>query len=90
LAKYPQVTALSQNRVNFNAIAKDKGVVGTRAASWTRGKDPASCADSPAVQWVPDPTGGSLKNAQFLLGDFANFAVFAKELIGEQAQTGGR
>jgi hypothetical protein len=30
----------------------------------------------------------TVKNAQFLLGDFASFALFADELIGEQAHIG--
>jgi len=83
LSKYPHVTKLAQNRVNLNVLARDKGMVGTRAASWTRSKDTNSCVDSTAVRWIPDPANAALKDAQFLLGDFASFATFAKELIGE-------
>ncbi len=89
LSKYAQATALAQNRINLNVLAKDKGIVGTRAAAWMQGRDANSCTDSTAVKWVADPGNASLKNAQFSLGDFQNFATFARELIGEQSRSGG-
>jgi len=83
LSKYPQITALAENRVNLNVLARDKGVIGSRAAMWTQGKDANSCSDTTAIKWVTDATNAAVKNAQMLLGDFSKFGLFAKELIGE-------
>jgi SIR2-like domain len=83
LSRYPQITALAQNRINLNVLARDRGMIGTRVALWTQGKDASSCTDTTAIKWVPDPANGTIKNAQFSLGDFGSLALFAKELIGE-------
>lgn len=83
LNRYPQITPLAENRINLNVLARDKGMIGTRAALWTQGRDANSCADTAAVKWVTDPANATVKNAQFSLGDFGSFALFAKELIGE-------
>jgi hypothetical protein len=88
LGSYAEISTAAQNRANLNVLAKDAGVVGTKSAPWTRGKDAAACNDSTAVKWTPDPHKTTVKNAQFLLGDFANFAVFANELIGTQSAIG--
>ncbi len=82
LSRYPQIVTLAENRINLNVLAKDQGMIGSRAAAWTQGKDSRSCTDTTAIRWVTDPVNATLKNAQFLLGDFGNFALFAKELIG--------
>jgi len=89
LSKYAELTTLAQNRVNLNVLAKDKGIIGTHIALWTQGRDANSCVDSTAIEWRVDPGNASLKNAQFLLGDFQRFATFAKELVGEQPSAGG-
>lgn len=89
LKNYPHITSLSQNRINFNALAKDQAIIGTETGDWTKGKDPNSVSDSAAVNWITDPVKATVKNAAFVLGNFANFANFARELIGEQARSGG-
>jgi hypothetical protein len=86
LDKYPQITPLSQSRINFNALARDKAVIGTRPALWTQGKDAGISIDSTAVKWVTDLANAHLKNAEFLLGDFSKFSTFAKELVGEPSK----
>jgi hypothetical protein len=83
LSKYSQITALAENRINLNLLARDQGAIGTRAAPWTRGKDSNACTDTTAVRWVTDPVNPAIKNAEFLLGDFGSFAKFAKEMVGD-------
>jgi len=82
IRNYPHIASLGQNRINLNFLAKDAGLIGSREAPWTRGRDAASCSDSTAVKWETDPANAAVKNANFVLGDFANFGVFAKELVG--------
>jgi hypothetical protein len=88
LGSYAEITAAAQNRANLNVLARDEAVIGTRSARWTKEKDAASCSDSTAVKWSADVHKPPLRNAEFVLGDFANFAVFANELIREQVQIG--
>ena len=88
LGAYSEISTAARNRANLNILAVDAGVIGTKGAPWTRGKDAAACNDSTAVRWVADPHKMAVKNAEFLLGDFANFAAFANELIGTQAKIG--
>jgi hypothetical protein len=88
LASYPEITSAAQNRANLNVLARDEAVIGTKSASWIKGRDATACSDSTAVKWMPDPHKPTVRNAQFMLGDFANLATFANELIGEQPQIG--
>lgn len=88
LASYPEVTTTAQTRTNLNVLGRDGAVVGTKIASWTRGRDAASCNDSTSVRWTADPVNAALKNAEFLLGDFSRLARFTDELTGQQSLTG--
>jgi hypothetical protein len=87
LSKYPVVADVAKTRSNLNLLAEDGAVIGTKQAQWTSEKDANNCpVDTTAVSWIahPDPAKKTLRNSNFLLGDFARFGTFLEELIGEK------
>jgi hypothetical protein len=81
------LVSIATTRSNLNLLAKDEAVIGSKRSPWTTEKDINSCPpNSTAVTWVdhPDPTKKTLRNANFELGNFANFGFFLEELIGEK------
>ena len=83
IGSYPHLARLAANRINLNVLAKDAAMIGSRTAPWTKGRDAVSCSDSTAIKWEVDPANAALKDARFVLGDFASLGSFVKELIGD-------
>ena len=82
LKDYGRAVQVAKSRANLNVLAQDEAVIGTKAGAWTRGRSAASCTDSVAVKWTPDPKDPKKKDGTLLLGDFAILADFAENLIG--------
>jgi len=85
---YPLALQLALTRPNLSLLAEDAAVVGTRQAVWAdrseSSSSPASNArEAPGNQG--DSTGG---RGLFPLGDFREFALFIRELVGRKGMPG--
>jgi SIR2-like domain len=84
LEHYDELARIAETRSNLTVMARDGGVIGTRRCAWPTGKDAKGCNDSISVEWLDDAAKPGLKDAQFVLGDFATLGRFLEDLIGKQ------
>ena len=84
IADYPQAVKLACERPNLSLLARDGAVISGRQASWPE-KEAASVPTGNGVAWKPVKAGDEKANkqAEFLLGDFAEFGKFLRELVGQ-------
>lgn len=81
LAGYPQALGLAHVRPNLNLLANDGAVVRGRPAPWN---DPPPGAQGRTSSWAQVAGGYALN-----LGDFHQFGVFLRELIGRRYSQSG-
>jgi len=85
LKEYPKAIELGSRRTNFNILAEDESIIGTKRAAWIE-SDSADkySTNSIAVDWIlkAEKITDVVKVARFKLGDFNNFGQFLEELIG--------
>lgn len=89
IAGYPQALKLASERANLSLLAKDGAAISSRMAKWHEKEAGSLSKDVEKwVAWAPiDPTKKDGKvTAEFLLGDFAFFGQFLRELIGNNRQ----
>lgn len=88
LESYPHAIKLSSTHPNLSLLAKDEAVIGTIRAPWIRQKEEDITSIPYTVDWIKTTGAKSDDNmqAQFNLGDFANFGEFLRAMIGEQSQ----
>ncbi len=88
LKKHPNAIGLASTRANFNLLAEDEAIIGTKRALWIEKENIDDSLQQIAVEWVvKDKTkGNSLKQAQFKLGDFTRFGALLEDLIGADKQ----
>lgn len=89
LSGHDSLMKLATTRANLNVLAKDGGIIGTKSATWTKGKPASAAQDSIAVEWVDDPTTPGMKNAALTLGDFARLGEFIEDLTGDRQRSIG-
>lgn len=89
IAGYSQAAALARKRSNLNLLARDGGVIGGQVAKWLEKEAEAVPTDNGGwVTWTPvDPVvEGGKQSARLMLGDFAIFGQFLRELVGNVRQ----
>jgi hypothetical protein len=88
LENYPHAIALSSTHPNLSLLALDEAVIGTIRAPWIRLKEEDITSIPYTVDWIKttDKKRDENMQAQFNLGDFANFGEFLRAMIGEQSQ----
>ncbi len=81
--KYSRAIEISLGCSNLSLLAQNEAIIGTKRAPWmeTREADPNGLPY--AVDWIMKDDSDCLKQAQFKLGDFANFGNFLAEIVGE-------
>lgn len=85
LAQYPEVKALARSRQNLIVMAKDGGIIGGKESTWPeRNAATDTIARNDWINWVPvnPQTPEGKQKAEFVLGDFAVFGRFLRELTG--------
>jgi len=88
LKKYPNAIGLASTRANFNLLAEDEAIIGTKRALWIEKENPDNSSQQIAIEWVVKDKNkaNSPKQAQFKLGDFARFGALLEDLIGAEKQ----
>lgn len=82
LSNYDSATQLASTRSNLNILARDGGVLGTRAATWSTSDSKPPQLEGPGVVWTADPQNQSTFHSEFVLGDFAKLGLFLQDIIG--------
>lgn len=84
ISDYPQAVKLACERPNLSLLARDGAVISGRQANWPE-KEASSIPTGTGVEWKPVKAGDDKANkqAEFLLGDFAEFGKFLRELVGQ-------
>jgi hypothetical protein len=82
LSNYDSATQLASTRSNLNILARDGGVLGTRAAKWSTSDSKPPQPEGPGVIWTADPQNQSTFHSEFVLGDFAKLGLFLQDIIG--------
>ncbi|MDR0274033.1 MAG: SIR2 family protein [Burkholderiaceae bacterium] len=92
VSKCSQAISLASNCHNLNILARDGGVIGGQDAVWPE-KDAESVSSDAGrwVTWTPISQAKDMdkRRAEFVLGDFAIFGQFLKELSGTVRQPMG-
>jgi hypothetical protein len=72
---------------NFNLLAEDEAVIGTRRAAWEE-KEKGDIPGDPEIEWIPKDKNNqdSMKSAHLKLGNFFFFGEFLEGLIGRDMQ----
>jgi hypothetical protein len=75
---------------NFNLLAEDEAVIGTRRAPWIE-KESVDTLESPEIEWVTKDSNDkskqdTIKSAHFKLGDFYFFGNFLQDLVGKETK----
>lgn len=88
LKKYPNAIGLANTGANFNLLAEDEAIIGTKRALWIEKENTDNSSHQIAVEWEAkdEKKANSLKNARFKLGDFARFGALLEDLIGTDKQ----
>jgi hypothetical protein len=88
LESYPQAIKLSKIHPNLSLLALDEAVIGTNRAPWLEQKEEDITSIPNAVEWIRKKCEESDMDmqAQFKLGDFANFGEYLSAMIGEPKQ----
>ena len=88
LKKYPNAIGIASNSANFNLLAEDEAMVGTKRLSWIEKESIDSSSHQIAVEWVAKDkkTANSPKQGRFKLGDFVQFGTLLEDLIGAGKQ----
>jgi len=85
IKKYDNAIKIAGTNHNFNLLAEDEAVIGTRRAAWVE-REKGDLREYPEIEWVPkDPNNqDSIKSAHFKLADFSFFGEFLESLIGKE------
>lgn len=88
LKKYTNAIGIAEIMANFNLLAEDEAIIGTKRASWVEKENIDSNSHQIAVEWVAkdEKTATSPKKARFKLGDFTQFGALLEDLIGAEKQ----
>jgi len=96
LDQYPNAIKLANNIANFNLLAEDEAIIGTKRASWIEKDNSHLSSQQIAVDWVdkPESVDDPNKQARFKLGDFVRFGDLLEDLIGDdkslEVETNGK
>jgi hypothetical protein len=86
IGNYDKAIKIASTTHNFNLLAEDEAVIGTRRAPWIekeRGDTPVEYSE---IEWVPKNDQDSIKSAHLKLGDFHFFGKFLEDLIGKETK----
>jgi hypothetical protein len=89
LEEYPAAVELARERSNFTLLARDAAVISGNQLSWpTRPTETDKPERHGWINWVPLPpvNGKFMLSAEFVLGNFAEFGEFLRQLAGESRQ----
>jgi hypothetical protein len=89
IKKYDNAIKIAGTNHNFNLLAEDEAVIGTRRAAWVE-REKGDLREYPEIEWIPKDTNNqdSIKSAHFKLGDFSFFGEFLESLIGKEIKDG--
>jgi hypothetical protein len=86
IAKYQKAIKMASTTHNFNLLAKDEAIIGTRCAPWMEKEKCDTHVDYSEIEWVPKKDSDSLQLAHFKLGDFQVFGNLLSDLIGQETK----
>jgi hypothetical protein len=75
---YPKAIQLANSIPNFNLLAENESIIGTKRLAWIEKDNPDGPQNS-AIEWVDD---GKTKKSKFKLGDFKLFGALLEDIIG--------
>lgn len=89
IEKYDNAIKIACTTHNFNLLAEDEAVIGTRRAAWVE-KEKGEIPEYPEIEWILKDKNkqDSIKSAHFKLGDFYILGKFLEELIGKEIKEG--
>lgn len=86
IENYDKAIKIASTIHNFNLLAEDAAVIGTRLAAWIENETGEVPLEHPEIEWVPKDINNqdSIKSAHFKSGDFYFFGKFLEDLIGKE------
>lgn len=84
LNRYSKATSEAICRANFNLLAVDQAIIGTKCLPWQEKAHSDAIIEHTGIDWEPkDPADtSSSKVAKFNLGDFVRFGDLLREITG--------
>ncbi len=86
IGNYDKAIKIASTTHNFNLLAEDEAVIGTRRAPWIEKESEDTILEYPEIEWVPKNDKDSIKAAHLKLGDFHFFGNLLEDLIGKETK----
>jgi hypothetical protein len=86
IKEYPGAIKIGKIIPNFNLLAEDEAVIGTKQSSWTEKEGLAENPMKMAIEWIEKEKKGEnpIVQAKFKLGDFVKLGEFLEEIMGTE------